>query len=118
MHMRNVAAPAGLDLTMTGLAERLGELDIAPKDLEAAWAITHRPGMPELNWGQRFLVLARHFEGRPTAWVLALESRLRALEELLSAQGQAPDPRAFEAAAQAGLEPKGDALRFPADTRW
>lgn len=118
MHMRNVATPAGLDLTMAGLAERLGELDIAPADLEAAWALTHRPGEPGLNWGQRFLVLARHFEGRPTAWVLALESRLHALEELLSSHGQAPDPRAFEAAAQAGLEPRGDELQFPADTQW
>lgn len=106
------------DLTMAGLAERLGGCRIEASDLERAWQVTHRPDAPSLSWGQRFLVLSSLFGGRSTSWVLALEARLCALEEHVAAQGVPPDRAVFEAAACARLEPHGDELQFSPDTPW
>ncbi|WP_119155534.1 hypothetical protein [Caldimonas tepidiphila] len=117
--MDRLIAPPKIDLTMDGLAERLGMFRIDARDLEQAWQITHRPGASLLSWGQRFLVLSSLFEGRPTSWVLALEARLCALEAWAEARGDLPpDAHAFETAAQAALQPRGAELQFPPDTPW
>jgi hypothetical protein len=62
--------------------------------------------------------LSSLFPARPSAWLLALEARLSALEAHIRRFGLPPDDKAFAAAAEAPLQVLEEAYCFPADTRW
>ena len=88
-------------------------------ELRRAWAMLHRAGAPELSWEQRLLLLTSLFEGRPSAWVVALEARVRALEAQTAALGKPPTEEAFKLAALARLQARGSDFRFaPGSCHW
>jgi hypothetical protein len=88
-------------------------------ELRRAWSVLHRAGAPELSWEQRLLVLTGLFDHRPSAWVVALEARLRALEAQTSLIGKPPDEDAFRQAAQARLQARDTDFQFaPGSFSW
>lgn len=76
---------------------------VCAADLERAWRVTHREGAPVLAGPERMLMLSGLFSGQSTWWLAALDTRLKALEDLAARCGCAPDAAAFEAAAQGRL---------------
>lgn len=92
---------------------------VCAADLSRAWTLLHRRGAPQLSWEQRLLVLGGYFSGRPGAWTVALEARVRALEAQTEALGKLPTDEAFRLAAEAPLQVSGDDFRFaPGACRW
>ena len=96
----------------------LGEWAIDAQELARAWRVLHDAQAPALPWGQRLLALSSLYPSRPSAWLLAMEARLSALEAHIRQFGLVPDDKAFAAAAQAPLQAHEDAYLFPDDTRW
>ena len=96
----------------------LGEWAVDAQELARAWRILHDPQAPALPWGQRLLALSSLYPSRPSAWLLALEARLSALEAHIRQFGLVPDDKVFAMAAQAPLQAHEDAYLFPRDTRW
>ena len=105
--------------TSSSLARHaLGQWAVDADELARAWRVLYDPQAPALPWGQRLLALSSLFPARPSAWLLALEARLSALEAHIRRFGLPPDDKAFLAAAQAPLQAHEDAYHFPTDTRW
>lgn len=110
--------PSLRTLPSPGDRHPLGEWPVDAQELVRAWRVLHDPQAPALPWTQRLLALSSLYPARPSAWLLALEARLSALEARTRHLGRAPDDKAFATAAQAPLRAHEDAYQFTLDTRW
>ncbi|MFN3416748.1 MAG: hypothetical protein ACK4ZD_10605 [Caldimonas sp.] len=100
------------------IRQSLGQWAVGADELARAWRVLYDSQAPRLPWSQRLLALSSLFPARPSAWLLALEARLCALDDQVRRLGLVLDDQAFVAAAQAPLLVHEDAYSFPADTRW
>lgn len=100
------------------IRQTLGQWAVDADELARAWRVLYDAQAPRRPWGQRLFALSSLFPARPSAWLLALEARLCALEDQVRRLGLALDDKAFAVAAQAPLLVHEDAYLFPPDTRW
>jgi len=116
--MASAAAPSSTETSVPAHGGWQG-VTVRCADLQRAWALLHRSGAPELTWEHRLLLLTGLFTDRPSAWVVALEARLRALEAQTALIGKAPTDEAFKQAAEARLQALGSDFRFvPGTCSW
>ena len=116
--MSPAAAPSSIDTSVPAHGGWQGAT-VRGSELRRAWTLLHRAGAPELSWEQRLLLLTGLFDDRSSAWVVALEARLRALEAQTALIGKAPTDDAFRQAAEARLQALGGDFRFaPGTCSW
>ncbi|GIX24607.1 MAG: hypothetical protein KatS3mg122_1838 [Caldimonas sp.] len=96
----------------------LAQWPVEAAELARAWRLLYDTQAPRLPWSQRWLALSSLFPARPSAWLLALDARLSALDQQVRRLGLVLNEAAFAAAARAPLLLQEDAYSFPADTRW